>query len=119
MTNYWIVVPRGNTELFDLLSVAFRGHTGFHVVVDRRGSESGAPETERRAGRLPLGPDEIVVAEQKERADRQAMGGETTPFYRHVPVRRRRVRPSASRASSSRTNPTSVAVAVAGAVIAC
>ncbi len=36
MTNYWIVVPRGNTELFDLLSVAFRGHTGFYVVVDRR-----------------------------------------------------------------------------------
>ena len=112
MTNYWIVVPRGNTELFDLLSVAFRGHTGFHVVVDRRSSESGGAETERRVGRMPLGPDEIVVAEQKERADRQAMGGETTRSYRHVPVRRRRVRQSALRTgSSTRTNPTAGAVA--------
>ena len=118
MTNYWIVVPRGNTDLFELLSVAFRGHTGFHVVVDRRGSESGASDTERRVGRMPLGPDEIVVAEQKDRADRQAMGGETTRSYRHVPVRRRRVRQSALRTgSSSRTNPTSGAVA--GAVTAC
>ena len=118
MTNYWIVVPRGNTELFDLLSVAFRGHTGFHVVVDRRGSEPAESATERRVGRMPLGPDEIVVAEQKERADRQAMGGETTRSYRHVPVRRRRVRQSASRTGSgTRTNPT--AGVVAGAVTAC
>ena len=117
MTNYWIVVPRGNTELFDLLSVAFRGDTGFHVVVDRRGAESGGLDPERRAGRMPLGPDEIVVAEQKERADRQAMGGETTRSYRHVPVRRRRVRQSTSRIGSGRrSSPTTGGVA--GAVTA-
>ena len=92
MTNYWIVVARGNTELFELLSVAFRGHAGLQVVVDRRGSGSGGSDTERRVGRLPLGPDEIIVAEQKERADHLAMGGETTRSFRRVPVRRRRVR---------------------------
>jgi hypothetical protein len=103
MANYWIVAPRGNNELFDLLSVAFRGHTGFIVVVDRRGSESSpAPSPsedarERRAGRMPLGPDEIVVAERAERADRPATGGESSRSFRHVPVRRRRVRRSASR----------------------
>ena len=73
------MVPRGNTELFDLLSVAFRGHTGFNVVVDRRGIRvaEASDDASDAAGRLPLGPDEIVVAEQKERADRPAMGGET------------------------------------------
>jgi hypothetical protein len=96
MANYWIVVPQGNTELFDLLSVAFRGHTGFNVVVDRRGSESSPAETERRASRMPLGPDEIVVAERAEQVDCPATGGEASRSLQHVPVRRRRVRRSAS-----------------------
>lgn len=118
MTNYLIVVPRGNTELFDLLSVAFRGHTGFNVVIDRRGSdappasvssspepfslaENEAPEadTERRGGRLLLGPDEIVVAERAERADRPGTGGETRSYQR-IPVRRRRAGRSPSRAGT-------------------
>jgi hypothetical protein len=111
MTNYWIVVPRDNIELFELLSVAFRGDAGFHVVVDRRGPGSGGSDMERRVG-MPLGPDEIVVAEQKERADRLAMGGETTRSFRHVPVRRRRIHRAASRTeSSSRSNVSSGAAA--------
>ncbi len=118
MANYWIVVPRGNTELLDLLSVAFRGHTGFSVVVDRRGAgSSGGSDTEQRSGRKPLGPDEIVVDEQKERTDRQAMGGETSRSIRHIPVRRRRVRHSSPRTESgSRTNSSRGAV---GAATAC
>jgi hypothetical protein len=101
MTNYLIVVPRGNTELFDLLSVAFRGHTGFHVVIDRRGSDSredpaaSLDEPERRGARLALGPDEIVVAERADRADRPTGGVMSRPVQR-VPVRRRRARPAAS-----------------------
>ena len=108
MANYLIVVPRGNSELFDLLSVAFRGHTGFNVVVDRRQPGSGAVEdpptgdVEAAASRKPLGPDEIVVAERAERADRLASGNETSPSYRHVPVRRRRTRRPASHAASGR-----------------
>lgn len=110
MANYLIVVPRGNSELFDLLSVAFRGHTGFNVVVDRRQPGSGAVEdpptgdVEGAASRMPLGPDEIVVAERAERADRLATGNEISPLYRHVPVRRRRPRPrrSASQGGSGR-----------------
>jgi hypothetical protein len=110
MANYLIVVPRGNAELFDLLSVAFRGHTGFNVVVDRRQPGSGAVEdpptgdAPAAASRMPLGPDEIVVAERAERADRLATGNEISPLYRHVPVRRRRPRPrrSASQAASGR-----------------
>ena len=52
MANYLIVVPRGNAELFELLSVAFRGDTGFNVVIDRRGSELPLAETERREEEL-------------------------------------------------------------------
>ncbi len=101
MTNYLIVVPRGNTELFELLSVAFRGHTGFNVVIDRRGSDAPAvssmspagllsqgddsapDDAERRGGRVLLGPDEIVVAERADRADRPVTGGETRSYPAH------------------------------------
>jgi len=113
MANYWIVVPRGNSELFDLLSVAFRGHTGFNVVVDRRRADSppalseskGAlneskGDAEPSGGRVPLGPDEIVVAERAERADGPATGGEAFRSFQHIPVRRRRVRRPASRTGS-------------------
>ena len=80
MANYLIVVPRGNTELFDLLSAAFRGDAGFRVVVDRRElanttdasfSES-LHELERRTPHVTPGPDEIVVAESFEQSDRAA-----------------------------------------------
>jgi hypothetical protein len=91
MANYLIVVPRGNTELFDLLSVAFRGLTGFHVVVDRRASASLAGP-ERRSSRITPGPDEIVVAERSERADRPGAGERAPRIHQRVPVRRRRVR---------------------------
>ena len=98
MANYVIVVPRGNTELLDLLSVAFRGHTGFNVVVDRRGSEeaqggSNVP-AERRGGRLALGRDEIVVAERADLADRPVNGGDGSRSFQRIPVRRRRARRS-------------------------
>ena len=73
MANYLIVVPRGNTELFDLLSIAFSGDDGFQVVLDRRGHD-GMPARgnarERRTPDVVPGPDEIVVAESAERADR-------------------------------------------------
>jgi hypothetical protein len=98
MANYLIVVPRGNTELLELMSVAFRGHTSFNVVIDRRGSASDqvvSPsnvEAERRAGRLPLGPDEIVVAERAERADRPVSGDQSSRAFQTIPVRRRRAR---------------------------
>ena len=110
MANYLIVVPRGNSELYDLLSVAFRGHTGFNVVVDRRQPGSGAVEdpptgdVEAAASRRPLGHDEIVVAERSERADRLASGNEISLSYRHVPVRRRRARRPSSQPGSGRRN---------------
>jgi hypothetical protein len=100
MTNYLIVVPRGNAELFDLLSVAFRGHSGFHVVVDRRASESLAGP-ERRASGAALGPDEIVVAEGADRGDRQGPAGDVRSVYQRVPVRRRRVRATPMRHAAS------------------
>lgn len=104
MTNYLIVVPRGNTELFDLLSVAFRGHTGFQVVIDRRGTGSPASAgttgdmTERRGGRQSLGPDEIAIAERAERTDRSGTTSDTPRSFQRVPVRRRRVRSQATAA---------------------
>jgi hypothetical protein len=111
MTNYLIVVPRGNRELFELLSVAFSGHTGFNVVIDRRGPDgpsspddvphASAPDGDgdRRGGRVLLGPDEIVVAE---RADRPVIGGEPRA-YRRIPVRRRRAGRSTPRREPLRT----------------
>lgn len=76
MANYLIVVPRGNTELFDLLSIAFSGDDGFQVVLDRRGHDGASasehshrPDAdERRTPDVVPGPDEIVVAESAERA---------------------------------------------------
>jgi hypothetical protein len=66
MASYWIVVTRENTELFDLLSVAFRGRRDFSVIVDRRGTARAAERAGKR-GRAPaLGPDEFVVAERLE-----------------------------------------------------
>jgi hypothetical protein len=111
MANYLIVVPRGNTELFDLLSVAFRGHTGFQVVIDRRGAGSPASGSttpdgaERRGGRLSLGPDEIAVAERSERTDLPGTAGDTPRVFQRVPVRRRRVRSSVTGARAASPQP--------------
>ena len=68
MASYWIVVPRGNTELFELLSIAFKGRSGFSVIEDRRASAAEPPGADRRVRSDELGPDEIVVAEQAGRA---------------------------------------------------
>jgi hypothetical protein len=68
MASYWIVVPRGNAELFDLLSIAFKGRTGFSVIMDRRAPGATSTDGDRRARGEEIGPDEIVVAEQAERA---------------------------------------------------
>ena len=67
MPSYLVVVRRDNGELFDTLSVAFRGRTGFTVVVDRR----VAPERrrrfrERREAQAAWGADEFIVAERLE-----------------------------------------------------
>ena len=89
------MVSRGNPELFELLSVAFRGRTGFNVIFDRRGTPDGlaaaveAAAAERRATPTDPGPDEFIIAEQADR-------GATEREHRHtgprVPVRRRRTR---------------------------
>jgi hypothetical protein len=73
MASYWIVVPRGNTELFELLSVAFRGRTGFNVIVDRRSAAAPTAEGDRRTTGLHPGPDEIVIAEQTGQMDRSEL----------------------------------------------
>ena len=77
MASYWIVVPRGNSELFDLLSVAFRGRSGFTVIVDRRSGADTPHGAERRGHRADIGPDEIVVAEQAVRIGEQSKPGDT------------------------------------------
>jgi hypothetical protein len=96
MASYWIVVTRENPELFDLLSVAFRGRGDFSVIVDRRGAVRAAEPTGKR-GRAPaLGPDEFVVAERLEPVSHAAdssVGGNRGMIVR-VPVRRRRVPPA-------------------------
>jgi hypothetical protein len=80
MTSYWIVVPRGNSELFDLLSFAFRGRSGFTVILDRRTIEPSADragEWERRTVGADLGPDEFIVVERAEQAVRSEGSGAT------------------------------------------
>ena len=93
MASYWIVVPRGNTELFDLLSIAFEGRAEFTVIVDRRaddGTVSGTDAAERRGQRADLGPDDIIVAEQSARAERCSSPAQRP--QRTVPVIRSRPR---------------------------
>jgi hypothetical protein len=87
MASYWIVVPRGNAELFDLLSIAFRGRPGFAVIVDRRAMDCSAGRgdgAERRSVRAELGPDEIVVAEQAARTDHTSAMSQRP--HRRIPV---------------------------------
>jgi hypothetical protein len=111
MASYWIVVSRGNPELFELLSVAFRGRTGFNVIVDRRGTGAGAPAGERRLKPSDLGPDEFIVAERAEQSDQAESGdhGAEEREHRHtgsrVPVRRRRLRPSEHRPKARAARP--------------
>jgi hypothetical protein len=138
MTNYLIVVPRGNRELFELLSVAFSGQNGFNVVIDRRGPDAPASrddvpdapapdgDGERRGGGVLLGPDEIVIAERAERAeradraertDRPVTGGEPRA-YRRIPVRRRRAGRS-TRPGSPSPRPEPLAAPSGGGATAC
>jgi hypothetical protein len=70
MASYWIVVPRGNEELFELLSIAFRGRSDFSVIVDRRGAGSHAEGAARPARDAELGPDDFIVAEQSDKSGR-------------------------------------------------
>jgi len=90
MASYWIVVPRGNTELLDLLSVAFRGRTGFNVIEDRRRAAAPAAEGDRRATEFHPGPDEIVIAEQTGQVDRSELpqGGARQQAVRRIYRRR-------------------------------
>ena len=138
MTNYLIVVPRGNTELFELLSVAFRGHTGFNVVIDRRGSDAPASpdghpilvednvphatspdvDAERRGGRVLLGPDEIVVVERAEPADRPVPGG-VPRAYPRIPVRRRRAGRTPAPTGSAPSRPARLDASARGHATAC
>jgi hypothetical protein len=64
MATYWIVVRRENEELFDTLSVAFRGRTGFRVIVDRRSRETMRRARDRRGPQTLWGDDEFIVAER-------------------------------------------------------
>jgi hypothetical protein len=105
MASYWIVVSRGNPELFELLSVAFRGRTGFSVIVDRRGTGAQALAGERRLNPSDLGPDEFIVAERAERADHRAEDQEHRHTGPRVPVRRRRARLSEHRPKARAARP--------------
>ena len=66
VASYWIVVRRENRELLDILSVAFRGRTGFDVVADRRLTHSPRRRGigERRGPQALWGADEFIVAER-------------------------------------------------------
>jgi len=68
MPSYWIVVRRDNRELFETLSVAFRGRTGFSVVADRRRTpHAWRPRAvDRREAQAVWGADEFIVAERLE-----------------------------------------------------
>ena len=66
MSTYWIVVQRENEDLFDTLSVAFRGRTGFRVIVDRRGREARRRARDRRGPAMMWGADDFIVAERVE-----------------------------------------------------
>lgn len=95
MASYWIVVTRGNAELYDLLSVAFRGRSDFSVIMDRRGAGRAAASDKRGRGPTP-GPDEFIVAEQQGAG---SLGPESVVAGNRrvrvtVPVRRRRARPA-------------------------
>jgi len=101
MASYWIVVPRGNAELFDLLSIAFEGRSGFTVIVDRRADDSAALRVEgaeRRGQRAELGFDEIIIAEQAIRTERPSASGQRP--HRTVPAIRTRPRGRVRRHSS-------------------
>jgi hypothetical protein len=64
MSTYWIVVRRENEELFDTLTVAFRGRTGFRVIVDRRGGDTRRRTRDRRGPQMLWSADEFIVAER-------------------------------------------------------
>ena len=66
MSNYWIVVRRENEDLYDTLAVAFRGRTGFRVIVDRRGRDTRRRPRDRRSPQTLWGADEFMVAERVE-----------------------------------------------------
>ena len=66
MSNYWIVVRRENEDLYDTLAVAFRGRTGFRVIVDRRGQDTRSRPRDRRGPQTLWGADEFMVAERVE-----------------------------------------------------
>ena len=102
MATYWIVVPRGNSELFDLLSIAFRGRSGFTVIVDRRSGDDAPDGVERRGHRAEIGPDEIIVAEQAARIGQQSGPGDghRRVVARGRPVIRGRLRRQRSDAES-------------------
>jgi hypothetical protein len=90
MASYWIVVPRGNEELFQLLSLAFRGRSDFSVIVDRRLAADAVAGSDRRGAESTPGPDEIIVAERADRVERPVESA----------GRRARMRPAASRRRS-------------------
>jgi hypothetical protein len=103
MASYWIVVTRGNAELFDLLSVAFRGRSDFSVIMDRRGGGGRAAASDTR-GRGPTpGPDEFIVAERQGAGsvgpDSVVAGNRRVKLT--VPVRRRRVPPASRKPRTS------------------
>jgi len=68
MPSYWIVVRRGNPELYEALCVAFRGQTGFSVLLDRRKADDGRHRAagDRREAPVAWGDDEFIVAERIE-----------------------------------------------------
>jgi hypothetical protein len=100
MASYWIVVAKGNAELFDLLSVAFKGRSDFSVIVDRRGTEQEPAGGDRRGAGPELGPDEFVVAERAEPFERQVP--HATRAGRQATRARRRPRRGVERSRAAR-----------------
>lgn len=94
MATYWIVVPRANQDLFDLLSLAFQGRSGFTVIEDRRSREGHGHDLERRAGIVELGRDEIVVAEQAHGSGQRLRGVEASRTPVRLSAHRRTARRS-------------------------
>ncbi len=64
MPDYWVIVRRGNPELLDLLSTAFRGRSGFTVIVDRRETASRWASLERRGQNDDWNDHNFFVAER-------------------------------------------------------
>ena len=64
MPDYWVVVRRGDQELFDLLSAAFRGLGAYTIVADRRAAKRTRRSRDRRVNKDTWKDHKFFVAER-------------------------------------------------------